>query len=321
MYKVIKLGLIVSFIFTLQACSSLRMLNPFGDKVSFVDPPKDTVLSEIDIISIKQNQSQTGLISQVKKSFSKANAGGSPYFKQVVIGDASVDVKASKVAYIDINVEKNQVFDQAIQEQRMQCPGKKLINTCSSDEAYYYKVNCTKRTAIVSAKLIATSGDGSVLATKDSTNTTDSTKCSDRSDTLESESSLLSKLLNTASLELVADFIPVHKQRPSDLIDESEEFEEADAKILSLASELAAKNDLVKADGLYKELLSRYPHHAGLVFNLGYVNHALGNFELAADYYSKALQLAGDESANEDFAEYAKEAQAWVNKGITQVKK
>jgi tetratricopeptide (TPR) repeat protein len=203
----------------------------------------------------------------------------------------------------------------------MQCPGKKLINTCSSDEAYYYKVNCTKRTAIVSAKLIATSGDGSVLATKDSTNTTDSTKCSDRSDTLESESSLLSKLLNTASLELVADFIPVHKQRPSDLIDESEEFEEADAKILSLASELAAKNDLVKADGLYKELLSRYPHHAGLVFNLGYVNHALGNFELAADYYSKALQLAGDESANEDFAEYAKEAQAWVNKGITQVKK
>jgi hypothetical protein len=216
------------------------MLNPFGDKVSFVDPPKDTVLSEIDIISIKQNQSQTGLISQVKKSFSKANAGGSPYFKQVVIGDASVDVKASKVAYIDINVEKNQVFDQAIQEQRMQCPGKKLINTCSSDEAYYYKVNCTKRTAIVSAKLIATSGDGSVLATKDSTNTTDSTKCSDRSDTLESESSLLSKLLNTASLELVADFIPVHKQRPSDLIDESEEFEEADAKILSLASELAA---------------------------------------------------------------------------------
>lgn len=322
MYKIIKIGLILFMILSLQACSSLRMLNPFEDKVSFVEPPQDLSLSNSDYISIKQNQSDPTLTSNVKRSLSKANAGGDPYFKKVVVGDLSADLDLSRAAFIDISVEKSQVLDTRSQETRTQCPGNKVINTCSSQEASYYKVNCVTRKAELSVKLmVASAKDNTVLTTKNSTRTADSSLCSDESGSLESESSLLNKILASASSELIGDLIPLHKQRPSDLIDESESISEADAQTLLVATELAAKNNLVKAEGVYKDLSARYPQNASLLFNLAYINHALGNFEIASGFYSKTLQLTNDPEFSEDVAIYVQETQAWVNKGVIQVKR
>lgn len=322
MFKVKQLGLVLSLIFTIQACSSLRMLNPFQDKISFVDPPKDLSLSKSEVVSIKQGQDQSSLNSQVKSLLSKANAGGAPYFKSVAVGSLSAEQDLSKAALIDISIQNSQVFDTPTQETRTQCPGKKLVNTCSNDEAHFYKVSCVKRTAEFTATLVVSTGDGnSVLTTKNATGTSESSLCSDRSGTLDSKTSLLKKAQTTVASKLIEDLIPTHKQRPSDLIDESDEVVGADAELLLSGAKLAADNNLLKAGNIYQDLSNRYPQHAGLAFNLAYIQHALGNYGLAADAYSKALQLAGDPDVSEDFAEYAKEVQAWLDKSVLQVKK
>ena len=328
MEKVIVKGIkLVSFIFVsvmlLQACSALRMMNPFGQKISFVEPPKDLAFSTSDVIAIKPNGSVPGMIEQIQSTLVKANAGGQPYFKTVIVGEELAEADGLKTTIIEINVTDNQVFDTRTQETRMQCPGKKLINTCSSEEAYYYKVNCQKRTATLSATLTAVSAADSTntLASKEANSSAESIACSDRNDSLETEGSLLRKALGEVARKLVEDYIPIHSQRPSDLIDELDNIVEADAQLLSLATELAAKSDFGKAEEIYKGLLSRYPNQAELMFNIGYVNHAQGNYALAADFYSKAMQLAGLENPNEDYATYSMEALNWINKGVVQVKR
>lgn len=311
----------------LAGCSSmqgmtegLRMLNPFGDKITFTEPPKTGELHAFSDVYLNADDQDNPIAGAIGKILSTASAGERPYFTSVINRPLAQSDEAS-AAQLKLNIQGERVYEERTVEEHFVCPGSGVVRTCSSEEARYYKVSCINRTAAVSASLVATSLDGaSHIFSRDSAKMAKSKLCSDEKGlSLESEKELLSKARASVVTELLDGLIPEQRERPSDLVTEINYMDGADAEQLKLAADLAAEGKLPDARQIYLQMSTRHPKNSSLLFNLGLVEQALGNFESAVGYYSRVVP--SEEAPLEALEKYASEARDWINRGFRTVRK
>lgn len=68
-----------------------------------------------------------------------------------------------------------------------------------------------------------------------------------------------------------------------------------------------------------KKLTEAYPTDGNLLFNAGYLNQAIGNFQAAKVFYEQAG--AAGVSKPKRLAKHSEEVDAWLLKGIEKISK
>lgn len=315
----------------LAGCSSmqgmtegLRMLNPFGDKITFTEPPKTGELHAFSNVYLNADDQDSPITGAIGKTLSTASAGETPYFNSVIssqFGQSNDQLDEASAAQLKLSIQGERVYEERTVEEHFVCPGDGFVRTCSSEEAHYYKVSCINRTAAVSASLVATSLDGtSHIFSRDSAQKAKSKLCSDEEGlSLKSENELLSDARASVVIELLDGLIPEQRERPSDLVTEINYLNGADAEQLKLAADLAAEGKLPDARQIYLKMSAQHPKNPSLLFNLGLVEQALGNFESAVDYYSRVVP--SEEAPVEVMEKYVSEARDWISRGFRTVRK
>lgn len=307
--------MLLSITVIMSGCASLQMLNPFANKVSFVEPPKVKTLASFDEVMIDNSQS-TELSKLLRKQLKKSSAGGEPYFSKV--GAFQEGKSNESIAVIMPIIKNRQSNDTSSIEERFVCPGKKMVRTCSSDKARYYNVKCVMRTARMEAGL-KISANGNLIDEHFSSAETSEKLCSDVQGSLPTNENMYSKLEKQLSGKLLTNLLPQHKERLSSLIDEIEILGDKEVTMLNSAVSNAVDGNLLLAKKSYIEMIQRYPNVDELNFNLAFIEHALGNYAEAEKYYSL---VASNESIDlEELTQLKAEVNSWLASGVKQVRK
>jgi hypothetical protein len=327
----IQLTTLALILTTIAACSSmrgvtegLRMLNPLGDKITFIEPPKTGELHTVNSVYLYSEDPASPMLLTIKEVLETASAGEVPYFTAVkIVTDAQVqgEVAQASSALITLGIQESQVFENRTIEQRVICPGDKLIRTCKSDVARYYDASCITRTASVAASLSGLeTTDNLPLFSRNSRKISESKVCNDEQGAqLTSQQALLKEASVSVITELLDGLIPDKNERPSDLITEVDSITGKDAEQLTLAAKFATEGNLVKARDIYHDLLDRFPGSGEIMFNEGVLEQALGNFDSAAQKYSRIPN--NPDLPMDDIENYSMEVNQWISKGYLTVRK
>ncbi|MBV1919959.1 MAG: tetratricopeptide repeat protein [Pseudomonadales bacterium] len=312
-------------IFSLAGCTGLEYLSNkmrmmVGKSIVFVEPPKATELATINSLIVSPSNTSSAKISnEVRRNLVSTKIGNQSYFKRVVT-DERDEVRSSDLNWANIAISSDQpnIHESSSSEDRFRCPGKGTIRTCSSDEAQHYSVSCQTRFANASATITAKdSATSNILFTRTISGEKKSKICSDTGGNMASSESLKQALTIMLARDLIQDVIPTVVERPLDLIDDEGSLSEQEKSLLSITYNMAGEGQIEKALENYTKMLASHPSNATLLFNAGYCEQALGNFEKANTLYTQASKNSPTLSI---LAKYHNETKSWLAKGVSKVR-
>lgn len=312
-------------VLTLNGCANVKsfseaMRSVAGNNLMFVEPPESKELQPVNALALNQSGPGAAVLTEMQKQLGSAKIGNEPYYKSVIIGSPQ---NGDKLNWGDVNVTvtMSPVRDARTQEVRFRCPGTKVVNKCKSEEAIQYQVVCQSRTISGEANLSAKDvSKNRILLTRYASKNAESKVCSDESNSsVDTAEALQQRLSQDMARSLVAGLTPTYVKRPIDLVEDAKTLNEADNTKLASYYKLAAKGSLDGACKGYQEMLEQAPNNGVLLFNLGYCNHAKGNFAQAKQLYTRAAQSGN--APVELLAKYSAETDDWLGQGINKVGK
>ena len=291
----------------------LRMLNPFGSKVSFVMPPQEPVLHNYRTVAVANESDNAYLYDAVYQLMAEAPASRGNYFDAV---SRSQQGGKSEVL-VTITGSAPSATTNNFAEERIQCPGSGVVRTCNREEGRIYKVSCTERVLTMSGAVSAADAKTrrSLLNRSESVAVKDKV-CSDSNSQLRTDGQLAAQAGNELAVKLIGAALPVKKERPSDLVTEIDGYSDDDNRSLELAEKLAEEGNISVALERLESLKLKNGESAPLVFNIGFLNHALGNYQTANENYKGAVSLGMDAG---DVETYLQETDLALSSGLTSI--
>ena len=292
---------------------TVRMLNPMGEKIQFIVPAKSNDLKPYDTLNVVSTPETQGVATHVAGIFTRANADGQVFFEQVQV--TATENEASDLN-LTIELRNRNASTLRSRETRVKCPGKKLVNTCSSNEGYHYNVNCITRKVSLTGQINAFAKEQLITQAAYSDVQEDKI-CSDTSSNLASELELLNKAATNIANQLAYHYVPGIKKRPLDLIEPETEMSAPQKAIFEQATALITDGNNKAAEKVLLTLTDMMPSEQAMLFNLGYINQAMGNYAIAEGYYK---QVNHPEYMS-DVEKYRTENNNWLAKNIMKVGK
>jgi tetratricopeptide (TPR) repeat protein len=295
---------------------TLRVLT--GSAVEFVEPMDQAEMSGYRNIRIQAGQKNRGAEAAMASAMQAALAGklvnGATYYQQVSVGNDPSAPRDESWALLKVTVSQAEVVNNQGQEERVDCPKKKLV--CKRSEAErIYMVNCRTRTATVAANVAGFNArSNAALFSTDKRDSVQSKVCYGDNATLASEESVLKEALDNVTTQFVTGITPKLTKRPNDLVEEEKSLSASDNAKLKQAYRFAATGSPGEAIRMYEEMIQGGQNNGAVLFNAGFVEHARGNFAKAQAYYQRASMQPG---APQVLTRYMAEATAWVSRGMT----
>lgn len=283
-----KIAILLTSTLTLTACQSiddftqtLRELNPLGSKVIFTIPPDSQRLIAYKNIALNADANSLSLAHSIKGRIANAEVQNKPYFDQVLVNQGLIESDVVLKVLLN-NLSQNMTYSR---EDRVKCPGNKLVNTCKSSEGYHYTVQCKTRTVFATGTLEGIHQEKLVIQEFKSL-TNEKTVCQDESSDLPSQQEHANTAVHALSRALISAYIPSTDKRPSDLVEPNFDILPQIETLYEQAEDLLHDNEIAKSIVIFEQLNTQYPQNQALAFNLGYAYQAYGEFEKAAKLYA-----------------------------------
>ncbi len=291
----------------------LKML--VGGSTTFVEPANSQELvRSSEIVTVAgPNASSTALLSLVEQQLQTVRINDANFFTQIRRSTSSQNLGSPNAVALEVSVNQGDVAEQQGQEMRTQCLNGKVV--CKDSEARHYSVQCMSRTARVSASLGIKNNGQAILASRTASTDQVSKVCSDTGGALEDGTSLLSKAYGKIAQQLLADFVPVVKKRPIELLEEDSGADDSVNNKLKQAYRIAKDGSISGATRIYEDLASKADVSGVVLFNAAYCQHAIGNFAKAHELYAKAA--SAPRAPNDLITKYQTEASDWIARGVT----
>lgn len=295
----------------------MRML--YKSDVVFAQPPEKTELNHINNLSIKSNEAITApTTAGFMEELQQAELGGKPYYRGIDMGESETLTEGG--ALFEITVGGPRVGTRRYQESRVECPGSGTVRTCSGDEGRHYKVNCAEKQVSLTITYNVMDHQNQVLIpSSEHVETVSDSHCSDQTGGLATTESLTAVVMKAGGKSLAAKFTPDFKKRPNDLFVKSVNLEKEKLEQLKALTKEAATGDVNVALSEMTKFSNEHPSDGNLLFNAGYLNQAIGNFQKAKQYYDQAG--AAGVSKPKRLAKHTEEVAMWLEKGVQQVSK
>lgn len=259
----------------------------FGNNVEFVEPPASAYLFGYSSLSLSSddNAASREIADKARARISSLMILDQPFYQ--------LDEAHSESVKIVINGALVEVSDYRKTEERFRCPGSGVVRRCSSDEAIRYNVSCQVREAVGSAKVVMTDvASGEAIVSKQVRSTADDKLCSDAGNDmrLASAHALTERVLAGLEEQVLGPYVFSVAARPFDLRRSSELMGEDDNARMTDAIVLANEGNISGAIAVYQDLADAHPNDGALLFNLAYLQHAVGRYADALDLYDRAEQ-------------------------------
>lgn len=295
----------------LAGCSALTAIGDsvrtlVGTRVPFAQPPAEPALWPIRSVQISADARSGALADALRRRVDGTRIGGAPYY----LGAAPPE----RTAVIALELADLRTQSETVREDRVKCPGKKVVNVCKGDEGYHYQVLCQLNSATASGSLLARTASGTMLASRSDRQQASSKLCQGDSGDLKSREALAAQVLETLTDGLSKGLLVEFEARPLDLFEDDPALPAHDAAFAA-ATAAAEQGQLGAARSTLEALEAGGTRSARLAFNLGYLHQALGDYARARSAYDQAATLPGAPTAL--IARYRAPVDTWVAQGLS----
>ena len=158
------------------------------------------------------------------------------------------------------------------------------------------KYKCLTRTVKTTVRMrIVSAETAQILGNREIVKTTQDKQCKDKMGTVASVQSLLDEALAQAAGEMAVYVAPTFKLLKEDFAKlKVGKYKKNGDKAAKLAED-GELDDLNQAYIIYQAMYEEDPYNTNLLYNLGLLNEAVGNFAVAKEMYENALFLKSDE--------------------------
>jgi tetratricopeptide (TPR) repeat protein len=312
--------MVLAAVLALTGCANvtdtLRVLT--GSSMEFVEPMDQAEMTGYRLVHVQAAQkgrsAENAMASAIQSSLAGTLVNGVNYYQQVSGGNDSSVPRDERWAILKVAVSQAEVTNNQGQEERVECPKKKIA--CKRSEAVrIYMVNCRSRKATIAANLSGFNArSNAALFSTDKRESVESKICYGDEGSLASEESVLKEALGKVSAQFVAGITPKLKKRPNELVEEDKSLSASDNAKLKQAYRFAAIGSPGEAIRMYSEMIQAGQSNGAVLFNAGFSEHARGNFAAAYGYYQRAASQPG---APQALTRYMTEAGEWVSRGMT----
>lgn len=284
----------------------------FGGGVDYILPPStDVIKGKRSVTFIAADQHSVTGSNAFKAYLQDIKIDNRPYY--VETDQTSADLRLST------QVTRQDADSRNFVEERMQCPGTKVVRTCSNSEARYYKVGCTERYVNLEVRLVLTDNKSNqVITDRVESDRAIHKVCSDSNNKdLLSIETLFSRSVETIGNKVFGDMVPTVKKRPSKLLVKADQVSGSDEQLLKGTKDLVESGNIGQALRQYNDLLQRYPHAADIKYNIALVHHASGKYQQAYEILN-AIQ-SDIPHKQRDVQEALLEIKSFLARGYTEI--
>ena len=296
---------------------SEKMRRLYKSNIEFYMPPRQAAINQFnDIVVYSETNESPATLNIVESRLAKASIAGQPYFHDVsqkIAGNHDETTGILKIETAPVNVSTR-----SYRERRDQCYVDDTVRTCSGEDAFFTYVSCSGIYATVSAEYeLVNSNQEVIIPATTVKRRVESEKCSDESGSVLSKKAITEKVQRSLGYKIARQLTPRTIERPNDLVTSLDVHDGEVARSVKELRKQASKGDLFTPLESYIELSKEVPESASLLFNIGYLYQATGNFEQAQAYFKKAQDYGFEDT---DLLEkHMAEVASWLHKGVTQL--
>lgn len=324
-FSLAKVLFIVPFLASISACSTMESMN-MGDMVesfrkiyksdiAFVEPPAKQDLATVKSVVVQSNTSPShptffNFISTMRN----ASVNKTPYFIRVEQGNTISGQEKDSILF-ELDIPTPNIATRSYRENRVRCPGDDVIRTCGADEGYHYQVSCREIKASLTVTYQAKQANGSThIPLRQFSEVEESSICSDQQGSLPSSAEMVARVQKAAGSNLANVFIPGQKERPNDLFVKTLNASKEQIKVFKEWRNLASDGEIDAALKHYLSYLNDQPDSGEILFNIGYLYQAIGDYAQAKNYYEKAGKAGV--SNTKRLEKHLTEVETWISQGI-----